>query len=289
MRSGRLLKSRQEFVLLLWGALLFSLPASGESRSEAPGYLTFGFLPIVSSERLVRRFSPLVDYLAAATDFEIRMETAPDFAGFRQRTQNTQRYDILFTAPHLYYLANRDAGYRSVVRVDQPGMHAVIVAPASSDIEVLEDLRGRRLATTGPLALSTVLAKQLIAARGLDPDNDLILIDTPSHNASLMSSYQGNTDASALMLPVYRRAAAGILDNMKIIAETQSVPHIPIAVAPWVDQATRVRLQQALLDISDSEPGREVLARLGWPGFVPTSGGEYDSLAVFAAQIEASR
>ena len=266
-------------------ALLVHAPVQALGAEPQRDYLVFGFLPILSSEKLVRRFSPLVEYLSAELDVDIRMETAPDFAEFVRRTRDEKRYDILFTAPHLYYLANRVSHYRALVRVDKPGMKAVIVAPLSGGVGSVEDLRGRRLATTGPLALSTLLVKNLLLSSGVDPDRDLTLVATPSHNANLLSSYQGATDASALMLPVYRRMRPDIIDTMKIIAETPSVPHIPIAVAPWVDVPTASRLRATLLGMADTERGRALLQQLDWPGFATTQDSEYDALQWITDQL----
>ncbi len=247
-------------------------------RQPVPEYLTFGFLPIVSSERLVRRFSPLTRYLSEAMGIEVRMETAPDFAEFIRRTAEERRYDILFTAPHLYYVAHRDSGYQAVARVSRDSMKAVIVTPKSGDIHSVEDLRGRRLATTDRLALVTVLVRSLLLHAGLDPDHDLTLIPTPSHNASLLASYRGIADASALIKPLYLRAPEDIRNEMKIIAETQSVPHMPISVAPWVDAQTADRLREALVSLSHTRQGREVLQKSGMPGFRATQGTEYTNL-----------
>ncbi len=91
------------------------------------------------------------------------METTPDFATFVRRTRDTQCYDILFAAPHLYYLAHRERGYRAVARVDRPAMPAVIVAP-------------RRLATTDPLALATVLVRARLEEAAVDPGSNLGVI-----------------------------------------------------------------------------------------------------------------
>ncbi len=249
-------------------------------------YLVFGFLPIVSPERLVSRFAPLVSHLSSELGVEIRMETAPDFSQFVRRTQNEQRYDILFTAPHLYYLASRKAGYRVVAKVDAVSMEAVIVAPIQSDIHTLDDLKGKRLSTAGPLALSTLLTRQLLLRHDLDPDQDLALVATPSHNASLLSALQGTTDASALMLPVYRRAQPQVLQDTFIIAHTSQMPHIPIAVAPWLDAAMTIQIQAALIAMSDSKNGRDALQTLEWPGLVATDDETYESLRSIAEQIE---
>jgi phosphonate transport system substrate-binding protein len=270
---------------LVLSAFLVYAPAQALEVEPQRDYLVFGFLPILSSEKLVRRFSPLVEYLSAELDTDIRMETAPDFAEFVRRTRDEKRYDILFTAPHLYYLANRVSDYRALVRVDKPGMKAVIVAPLGGSVDSVEDLRGRRLATTGPLALSTLLVKNLLLTSGVDPDRDLTLVATPSHNANLLSSYRGASDASALMLPVYRRMRPDIIDNMKVIAETPSVPHIPIAVAPWVDERAASRLRATLLGMGDTERGRALLQQLDWPGFTPTQDSEYDALQWITDQL----
>ncbi|WP_165869141.1 phosphate/phosphite/phosphonate ABC transporter substrate-binding protein [Thiogranum longum] len=258
--------------------LLVSAQASADTPQQRPAYLTFGFLPIVSPERLVKRFAPLVDYLSRETGIEIRMVTAPDFLTFVHRTQDEQRYDLLFTAPHLYYLAHARRGYHVIARVDRPGMQAVIVAPHRSRIYKLQDLRSKRLATTDPLALTTVLVREHLEANGIDPDNDLTLVATPSHNASLLSAYQGATDAAALILPLFRRANPQVRESMRIIDTTRMVPHMPIAVAPWIDPALGERIASALVSLNESPDGRTLLSHLDWPGFVTANEEEYASL-----------
>jgi len=117
--------------------LLAAIPGFvfADTEPQQPAHLTFGFLPIVSPERLVKRFAPLTAYLSRELGIEIRMETAPDFMTFVRRTHDEKRYDILFTAPHLYYLAHNNHGYHAVARVDRPGMQAVIVAPRARGIK----------------------------------------------------------------------------------------------------------------------------------------------------------
>ena len=282
--------ARTLWIMILWmlaGSIFAQTPhiqPAGPQPSR--DHLVFGFLPIVSPERLVRRFSPLVKYLSTELNTEIRMETAPDFAQFVDRTQNEKRYDILFTAPHLYYMASKNAGYQALVRVDQASMQAVIVAPTRSNIRSIKDLKNKRLATTGSLALSTLLARQLLLENNLDPETDLSLVATPSHSASLLSAYQGTTDAATLMLPVYRRVQPHLRQGTVIIAYSHHVPHIPIAVAPWVDTSVAARIQAALVDMRKNKDGRAVLRALEWPGFIPASDDAYEALGPIVDQIE---
>jgi phosphonate transport system substrate-binding protein len=278
------------WILILWlpaGSIFAEAMQNQPVDLQPPrDYLVFGFLPIVSPERLVDRFSPLVKYLSSELNTEIRMQTAPDFSQFVHRTQNERRYDILFTAPHLYYLASKRAGYRAVVRVDQDSMQAVIVAPTRSDIRSIDDLANKRLATTGSLALSTLLARQLLSENDLDPDEDLSLVATPSHSASILSAYQGTTDAATLMLPVYRRVQPHLRQGTVIIAYSHHVPHIPIAVAPWVDASVATRIQAALAAMRSNKDGRAVLQSLEWPGFISADDDTYETLGEIVNRIE---
>lgn len=274
--------TRIYLVILL---VFFGFDAAADSQPP----LVFGFLPILSAERLVLRFSPLVDYLAERSGRDIRMETAPDFREFLRRTRDQRRYDILFTAPHFYYLAQHDSGYRALARVDRPGMRAVVVVPEGSPIRDLAGLRGRSIATTGPLALSTLLSRNLLVRAGLDPDADLHLVATPSHIAALLSARQGATDAAAVMRPVLRHARPELRSSMRSLGETAEVPHIPVAVAPWLDAATGERLQAILVGMRDDPQGREVLRRLEWPGFVAVAPQAYDSVGWLAEQVRGAQ
>ncbi len=281
---GRIAASRLAVALCLTAALFCA--AAPAQEAAPPGQLTFGFLPIVSTERLVRRFAPLVDYLSRHLGRPVRMETAPDFETFLRRTQHERRYDLLFTAPHFYYLAQREAGYRALVRVDQPGMRAVIVAPRRGPLKTLADLRGRRLATVDPLALATLLVRARLEEAGLDPDRDLVLVSTPSHNASLLSALQGQAEAASLMLPLFEQAAPGLRASMRILAKTGVSPHMPISAAPWVRPELAARIRELLLGLRETPEGRALLEHLNWPGLPTVVPGSYEGLAWAAPALD---
>jgi len=131
-------------------------PSTGENAQEP---LVFGFLPILSTQKLVARFGPLADYLSEQLGRPVRLKTAPNYAEFLKRTNEEKRYDLLFTAPHFYYLAQREAGYRVIVRVAAPEMHAIVVVPKDSGYTSLQDLCHKQLSTVDPLSLATVLVR----------------------------------------------------------------------------------------------------------------------------------
>jgi hypothetical protein len=96
---------------LLLLSLVFSITAFSSDTlafDSSKDQLVLGVLPFVSPERLERRFAPLADYLSHKLDFDVVIETAPSFRTFIERTTEANRYDLLLTAPHLYYLAQRE-------------------------------------------------------------------------------------------------------------------------------------------------------------------------------------
>jgi len=249
------------------------LPVSGIAKAEEQqacrghGPLVFGILPFISVEQLVTRFTPLVNYLSERLRVPVRIETAPNFSEFARRTHQDQHYDMLFTAPHFQVPAQQKAGYRLIASVDSPGMWAVIVTPVDSDIHSVNDLRGKRLATVHPRGLATLLVREYLLDAGIDPDADLVQIVTPSHDASLLSSYHGITDASALMQPPYEAASDEVRKSMRVIARTRSAPHIPISVGQWIPGDCAAAISALLLDMANTSEGRAALSDNSFSGF----------------------
>jgi len=244
------------------------LPALEQEREcQAASPLVFGFLPFISAEQLVIRFSPLVQYLSDNLGVPVRLETAPDFVEFARRTHEERRYDILFTAPHFYIQAHQKAGYELVVSVDSPGMWAIIVVPDQSPIRTLHELKGRRLATVPPLGLATLLVRKTLFEAGIDPDVDLDMVITPSHDASLLSSFHGVTDASALMHPPFEAASKKVRESMRVIARTESTPHIPISVSPRLGGACAAEIGDLMVNMESSPEGKAVLEHNRFTGF----------------------
>ncbi len=258
--------------------------SSEKSSCREASPIIFGILPFVSAEQLVIRFSPLAHYLSKNLHTPVRIETAPNFVEFARRTHEDQRYDILFTAPHFYPQAHSKGGYRLIVGVDSPGMWAVIVAPRKSQIYNIDDLVGKRLATVHPAGLATLLVRKLLSDAGIDPDVDVTMISTPSHDASLLSSYHGVTDASALMSPPYEAASARVRESMRIIAKTESTPHIPISVSPRISESCATEIAELLLQMGTTKEGKKVLSHNRFSGFKKTSPEDYEKVRDFLAR-----
>jgi len=277
-------------VLLAVSILLIPLRSAVAQDSEKKpvirNQLVFGFLPLVSTDRLIKRFEPLADYVAGEMGVPVRFETAPNFAEFYNRTVTGRNYDLLYTAPHFYFLANRDAGYRVVARVGLPSMKAVISARKDGKVKTLKDLCGRKLSTPDRLAVATLMIKQHVANAKCPPGAKVALVETPTHNASLLAAHKKVTDAAGLMAPPYKRSKPEIKNDMIIISETPTIPHIPLSVAPWVTPETAGKFQEILLNMNKTEKGKALLKHLRWPGFAAAGHKDYEILESYSLLME---
>jgi phosphonate transport system substrate-binding protein len=155
----------------------------------------------------------------------------------------------------------------------------VIVAPLTSDIRAVEDLKGKRLAIVQPMSLATLLVRNHLYEAGIDPDNDLSLVITPSHDASLLSSYHGVTDASALMQPPFAAASETVRKSVRVIARTQSTPNIPISIGPWISGDCAAEISGLLLDMDKNDEGRAALELSPYTGFTQGDPEAYEALS----------
>lgn len=262
------------FVVILFMLNQLAVAANTEKNKE----IVFGVLPIISTEKLIARFGPMADYLSEHLGRPVRLVTAPNFPTFKKRTESGKHYDFIFTAPHLYYMAQRKAGYKVIARVAAPDMKAVIVVPKQSKIKTLNDLKGKRLSTTARVALSTLMIKAHLKKEGINAKQDLSLIYTPSHNASLISVYKGVTDAGSLMLPPFKRAKKEIQQSVRVLALTDGVPHMPFAVSSSLDKLAAEKIKSTLMQLKLSQKGKELLKHLKWPGFTNATPKDYENL-----------
>lgn len=166
-----------------------------------------------------------------------------------------------------------------------PQMRAVIVAPKVIRIFALKDLRGRSVATPDNLALGTLLIRHSLVTAGLDPGVDVELMETPTHNASLLSAVKGFSDAAGLMVAPFGRAAPEIRERVRVIAETASTTQMPFSVAPWISAEQAKAFATAMVDLNATPEGRAMIKHMGWPGFMRAQPADYDMLEEFSKVI----
>ena len=230
--------------LLAW----FSMMAQAQT-------LTLGVVPQQSATVLAAIWSPILQYLKERTGVELRFATASDIPTFEKRVLEGE-YDIAYMNPYHFTFFNEHRGFKAMVRRGDASIQGIIVVRKDSGIESLEQLDGKRLAFPSPAAFAaSVIPRAEIASKGIKIDP----VYVSSHDSVYLNVDKGFFPAGGGIARTFNATAEETRENLKVLWTTQ--PYTPHAVAahPRVDEATREKLTQALVEMSSTDEGKALL------------------------------
>jgi len=267
-------------ISILCVALLVSLSSTAiaeMNKDKSKDELVFGILPFLSPVALLKRFSPLKEYLEKTTGKKIIIESAPSFPEYIKRTLNHE-YDLVYTAPHFVPMTMEDKHYQLLAASNNISAH--IIVKESSGIKNVKQLAGKRIAHGPEKAFLVIIGKYLLKQMGVEGDQAPVFIAHKSHNAALRATAAGDADAAIVGTFMLKRAAK---DGLKEISATPRYPGIGILASKEVPQALQNEIAQAFIDIKKSAEGRDTLKKIRFPGFKKTIAADYESVKPIAA------
>jgi phosphonate transport system substrate-binding protein len=275
-------------VLLFLAGMCPSMADSGEP-------LRLGIFPRYNYTETIKSFTPLAEQLARTLGRRVEIETASDFSTFWQAVA-ARRYDLVHFNQYHYIKAHRELHYEVIARNREGGSDTIkgaLLVRRDSGIERLTDLKGKRILFGGgrDAMQAYILTTYLLRRAGLKPGDYIELFAVNPPNA-VIATYQKHADAAGagdrvLVMPV----VAERIDTkeMKLLAMSEAVAHMPWAVKAELDPALRQRIGAALLALGDSEPGRAVLAAAKLTGFAATRDADYDPLRRIVFEVTGER
>lgn len=278
MRRGmlhRLGSLRPLWLLALWTAF-----APGAAARE----LRFGITPVLGSAAMHQDFDPLAQYLTQALGRVVVLEVTPDYGALRTRMDQGE-VDIGSFSPFAYVEAAADGRVRIIAQSLIDGVawyRGIIVVRRDSGLDGVGDLRGKRFAYVDPQSASGyVYPRALLIDRGVNPAHFFArTFFAGDHSRVIAAVLQGRADGGATYDNALRIAeAAGLpAHELKVILETDPIPHDAIAVRAGLDPGLTQRLLAALLAVNHTPEGRRVIAlnKKGLTGFAAADDATFD-------------
>ncbi len=190
---------------------------------------------------------PLVDFLEAELNVEMRWETATRHERLIEHIRK-KRYDVLFVDTPTTLVGHYQAGYQPIARI--PGViSASFVGFIDGPAYFREDMKGLRIGYLRPMMLATQLAKRHLQSNGINTKTffkeELYLAN---HNSALNALKHGRVDVISIASAVFG-AHDGEFDSrdLIIIEQTKSVPQYAFSVSQKMKPALRNKLQKALM------------------------------------------
>lgn len=236
-----------------------------------------GITDNVKKER--KRTAPLAAYLARrlAADGITSVETAHyPTSEAMARAMASGEVDLMFDSPLVAAIVARDAGGRPFLRRWKDGVvsyHSIILVPADSGIESLDDLRGRRIgfqepdSTSGYLLPAGLLRRNGIAMRELASGDDMPAADelgfvfTGDDKNTLIWIHQGRIDAAATDPQRFAELERAQPGRFRALARSIDVPRQVGVHSGDLDPELVGRLVEILTEMDQTEEGRAVLRK----------------------------
>jgi phosphonate transport system substrate-binding protein len=272
---------RITFLVLLF---TMTLPVLAQDRP-----LVLGFMPYLNVEDLLKKYSPLAEYLSHELDWEVQVRVAKDYATHIRQVGEDQ-IDIAFLGGSPYVVIGDQYGNKPLlVRYEfegKPTFTSVIFVARDSPLQSLSDLRGHRVAfgnKNSTLSSQVPLYMLMQAGVGL---TELAGHDhLRNHENVLLGVEYGDFDAGAAAEEVFREKGSDALRTLAVSPEIST--HVFVTRANMAAEL-RETIRQALLGLSRDNPqGEGVLKAIGGKltGFVPVVDEDYDLLREILARV----
>ena len=258
---------------------------SAGNMSYQANRLRFAVATMVCVEDTFCRYQRLISRICRAIGSGEAFVLRPSYAEVRQGLEDG-KVDVAFVCTGTY-IHSLDRG--RIKLLVQPEFMAglayrsLLIVPASSSAQRLEDLRGLVIAFTDPESNTGCLVPSAeLADRGIEARRFFRkIVFTGSHDRSIMAAALATVDAAAvdsLILDSMIERDQDYAKKVKVIWESEAFGPPPIVVPVGLDEALEERLRQAFLALHEDDQGREILAEIGIERFVPADERDYLSV-----------
>ena len=250
----------RRFVPLIW---LIATATLAPVIQAADDPLIMGVFPRRNAAETTKMFTPMADYLGEQLGRKVKLVTARDFESFWQGVTE-RRYDVVHY--NQYHYIRSAQNYQVIAHIEEFGkstIAGVLYVRKDSGISTLAQLRGRTVLFGGgeDAMISYITNRYLLLQAGLKKDDfkSLFAVNPPN---SILALHRRQSDAAGagdgvLELPLVRKA----IDTDELIALAVSAPllQLPVAVKHAMPAKLRASIQSILVNLKNSEAGKQVL------------------------------
>jgi phosphonate transport system substrate-binding protein len=279
----------QQIIRLLCLLVMIELTPLAKAADDP---LLMGVFPRRGAAETATLFAPMAAYLGERLGREVRLIPSKNFDAFWKDVAD-QRYDIVHYNPYQYIRSAKT--YKVVAHTQEFGKNAVagvVYVRKDSGITDVSQLRGRTIVFGGSkdAMLSYIAPRYLLLQAGLREGDFKTEMAVNPQNA-LVALYYKQADAAGggdvvVDQPVIKKAID--TQEIKVLASTEPLLFLPWAVKRSMPEKLALSIQSTLLDLKNSDAGRQVLKTALMTGMGSAGDKDYDphrriTTAVFGA------
>ncbi len=260
---------RRTVVFGLALAAAVALIAAGAGQVPAQTKLVMAFVPSGEARTVLESGNRIAGLLGTATGYQFESFVATSYAGVIE-AMGASRADIGWLNTFSYVIAHQKYGVEVrlvTVRFGLPYYRAEIITQATSGINSLGDLKGKRFAFVDPASTSGYLFPVAgLKKAGYDPSKFFgQTVFAGSHNNVVLAVYQGRVDAGAVFedaRATVQKDYPDVMQKVRVVWKSDPIPNDTVSFRKGLPAEVKDRVTSALLRFSETPAGLDALKSL---------------------------
>lgn len=252
--------------------------------SSAQHKITLGFMPYLSSNTILEKYTPLAEYLESSLGVDVEIVIAEDYSSHVQNVID-DKLDLAFLGGMPYVEVARKSKKPLLVRYEfnnEPSFESVLFAREDSDISTIEDIRGKSMAFGNKRStLSSKVPTYMLASSGISLDDLKSYSYIDNHENVVLGVEFGDFDAGAVTKEVFLEYSRK--HKLKIIQTSQPISTHVIVSSSKLDKKLREKIKELLL-----KANRDILISISptLTSFVGAEDSDYDKHREILKELE---
>lgn len=294
---------KKGFVRALIAGLGMAAIAGFTMAASAEGTLNVQFVPTNNDGSMEAKTGPFADYLSEKLGMDINVTLATDYSTIVE-AMASGKVDLGIMPPAAYVQArNLDAAEAilssQLVKYDEDTEEPIegeytstfkgeVLVKADSDMESLEDLKGKKIATLSPNSASGYIYPVAeMKDLGIDPLTDCTLTTVNDIPSEMTAVLNGQQDACFVFQGARYVFSSKFTDydlykDLKVLYLTDGdIPNDAIAVQPSMDEDLKAQIKDVFLNMANDEEGKEAMSLWGHTGYGEADESAYDTIEAY--------
>ncbi len=274
-----------KFFFVLMVLLLLAVPKTLPAQEP----LMFYVHPYLPAAELIKRFTPLTDYLSEKTGLDIKVNVTKDYSEHIKHIGEGIA-DIAYMGPASYVKMTDRYGKKPLLaRLEIEGMpvfRGAIIVRKESPLKTLSGLKGKRFAFGDPSStMSYLVPLYMLINEGVGNNELSEHKNLKSHNNVALSVLVGDFDAGAVKEEVFYKYEDR---GLRVLEWTPEISEHLIIANDFLSLEVIEALRNALLQLKDAEDGSDIMRGIKETvtAMVPVQDGDYDNLRLILNTLQ---
>ncbi len=262
-------------------SLAISISAVFAISAAAEDSLIFAVHPYLPATELVKRYTPLMEYLGRKLNQPVQLQISKDYQDHIDKIGRDE-VDIAYMGPASYVKVVKHYGTKPILaRLEingKPFFQGIIIIREDSSISKLADLSGKSFAFGDPNSTMSHLVPRYMLwenAVKIEKLADHAFLDT--HNNVALAVLAGDYDAGAVKEAVFYKYQTR---GLKVLEKTPEISEHLFIARKNLQSAKIKALREALYGLNKDEQGGTIMSAIKktMTGMVPANDKDYNNL-----------